>query len=286
MRIASVVWSRDDDHILIRGEGSAGVNYFVTSITNPNDLRNINKEFSLPIDNINFSYGNWQELYWLDGGGLRIIDLANKTLSSVLAERVTNYTITPEAIFFVQRQETTNRVLRLNGDQPPKTLIDKLPPNDLALGFVDYGGKKNLVLLDKTRSRLSLYPSITDQNAKIIEYKNIDVKNFSASKDNRYLLMQGALNFATLDFEFSKMYRFSLGTGPVTNITWFDRYHLLGTTGNSTMMFEYDGGNPETLINSVPSFAAYGADSQNLLYTIGTSPANNQPVLQITKLKR
>lgn len=286
MRIVSVSWSRDDDHILIRSEGSAGVNYFITSISNTTDLHDITKEFSLPLDNVSFSYSNWRELYWLDSQGLRLIDIANKTVSAVLAERVTSYSVTPEAVFFVQRNETTNRVMRLNGDQPPKALIEKLPPNDLKLGFVDYGDKQNLILHDKTRRRVSLYPSTTQSNAKLSEYKNIDVINFLVSKDNRYLLLQGELNFATIDFEFSKLYRFSLGTNPVTNLTWFDRYHLLGTIGTSTVLFEFDGGNPETLINSVPSFPSFSADSQNYLYTIGSSPGSGQPVLQTTKLKR
>lgn len=286
MRITSVTWSRDDDHILIRGEGTAGVNYFVASINNASDTHNITKEFSLPIDNLSFSYGNWQELYWLDGGGLRRIDLRNNTVSSVLAERVTNYTVTPEAIFFVQRQDDTNQVMRLNGDQPAKVLVNKLPPNALDLGYVDHGGKRQIILHDKTTRRVSLYPDTNNSGAKLAEYKNIDVKDFTVSKDNRFLLLHGELNFATIDFEFSKLYRFSLGTGAVTNITWFDRYHLLGTIGNSTVLFEYDGGNPETLISTIPAFAGYGADSQSLLYTIGNSPANNQPVLQSTRLKR
>lgn len=286
MRITAVEWSRDNEHLLIRGEGMAGVNYFVTNISNPDNTVNVNKNFNLPIDNLRFSHGNWQDLYWLDAGGLRRIDLNQNTVTGVLADQVVNYTVTPEAIFFVRRQVATNQVLRLIGSQPHKVLVSNLPPNDLDLGFIDYGGKRQIILHDKTTRRVSLYPNTETSGEKLVEYKNIDVKDYSVSKDNRFLLMHGELNFATIDFEFTKLYRFSLGIDAVNNITWFDRYHLLGTVGNSAVIFEYDGGNPETLISASQSFPAFSADAQNLLYTVGKSPINNQPVLQSTRIKR
>ncbi len=285
-RISSATWARDNEHIMIRAEGGGRLLYYVTSISNPAEVFDLSKEFNLPIDNLSFSYDNWQELYWQSPEGLRRIELTKKAISTVLADNLNSHLAIPGSVVMIRNVGAEKQLQRLNSDGSVNVLLKKLPLDDFGLGYVDYGGKQKIVLHNKSTRRIGIYESDDQPNAEYRIYKSIDVVDFTVSKDNRYLLLHGALNFATLDFEFSKTYRFSLGSQPVSNITWFGRHHLLGKVGKSVMLFEYDGGNPEILVDSQLGFSAFSADSQKMIYFVGASPVTNQSTLQLVQMRQ
>lgn len=282
--IDAITWANDNDHMLIKATLNGQPHYFVTSVGNQDEVLDLTTQFSLPLENLAFNPDNWREIYWLSQGALRRIDLGNNTVSAVLAERVGSYIATTEGVFLVVQQNNQNSVARLEGDNSQKKLIANLPASDLVLGYIRFGSRHELVLFNRSIGQVSLYPSVSEAGKRLTTLHGIPVREFSISPDMRYLLLHGDLNFATYDFEFARLYRFSLGTKPVTNLTWYDKFHVLGSSDNQTVLFEFDGGNPESLNASNPSFAAYPSSDRTLVYSVGAS-ASGLPILQSTRVR-
>jgi len=282
-QIEQVSWAQDDDHLLARVRTPTEILYFTFSVSNNTDTHNLTREFSLPLDNLEFSFDNWQELYWLSPQGLRKLDLAGRTVSAILAENVHSFIVSPEALFLVQTKDAHQQITRLQ-DTTPKVLVENLPAAQYRLAYINFDGKRLLAINELGTKQVSIYSSTTDSGQELKPLPNTTATELLPSPDTRYLLMRDGNQFVTYDFEFSRIYRFSLDLPGLANLNWSDRYHLLGSAGGRTYMFEFDGGNLEPLVGQ-SGLAAFASNDQSLVYSIGSSIIDGRPVLQSTLLK-
>ncbi len=284
--VDSLVWSSDNEHILIGLKTPQQISYIVISALNPSESFELTKQFGLPLANLQFNPRNWREIYWNSPEGLRKLDLTNKTVSAVLAPAVTSFLVTEDTVLYTQTNAVGGAsLLRLDRDNQSHQLFNKLPAASYQREYINFNSKQFVVIFNKTTQRVSLYPSISSADQSLQQF-DLPTGDISEAPDDRYLVMRNGNNFATYDFELSRMYRFSLPVQNPGELVWLNAYHLLGNSGGSLIMFEFDGGNLETITDGLAGFAPYGSKGLDLVYSIGRSASNGSTVLHVSQIKK
>jgi hypothetical protein len=283
--LSGLYWARDEEHLMLTLASPAGPNALVININNPSEVFDIGSLFGIKPDNLQFSPKDWQQLYWLSPEGLRRVNLSSRTVSAVLAEKVSHLSVNKDLVVLVQNQASSQSVGFLDGDQL-KLVVDNLPPANRAAYHVNYDNRQWLVLHDQDAKSASLYPSDDEPGLAIKPFNNIPVSGLVISPDHRFLVMQNGPNFATYDFEYERMSRFNLELPQITNLSWFDNFHLLGNSGGQTYLFEFDGGNLEPIAAGLADAPAFGTDNRDHIYLLGQNSSSGVPSLQTVQLKR
>lgn len=283
-KIESLQWSVDSEHVLVGLRNPQQLLYVVVSVVNNQDVFNISSDFSLPLDNLQFSTQNWREIYWLSPEGLRKLDLANRTVSAVLASDVTSFRVSADAVFFTQNTKNSSQLARLERDNQVKVLVDDLPIAGYFLEYSGYGDNRYVALLNRDSRQVWLYHNPVSPNQQLRKFEHVNADSLQLSFDERFLLMKSGGSFTTYDSEFENIHRFELSTGDPGALSWLDNFHLLGRGDGQAIMFEFDGGNVET-ITSAANYPVFGSRDRKLLYSVGSNSAGI-PVLQISRLAR
>lgn len=284
--VDSIVWSPDNEHVLVGLKAAGQVSYVVINALNPAEVFELTKEFSLPLGNLQFNPRNWREIYWLSPEGLRKLDLANKTVSAVLVPAVTSFLVSEDALFYVQTQNNVAQIFRLERDNQSRLLVDRLAPADYQLDYINFDGAQYIVIFNRTAQRISLYHSSTASGQQLEEFKDMVVRSISTAPDDRYLIMQNGSSFASYDFEFTRIYHFNLAAQNLGRLAWLDRYHLLSNAGGSLVMFEFDGGNLEVITDGLDGFTPAGARGLDFIYSVGRSNGSGAMVLHASQIKK
>lgn len=283
--IESLEWAADNEHLLIGLRTPQAANFIVLNAFNLAESVDVSKEFGLVLNNLQVSPRNWRELYWGSPEGLRKLDLGNKTISAVLAPDISTFLVHEEAVFYLQKKAEQLQLVRLERDNQSRVLADNLPSGDYRLNIAAFGNRQAVVLFDRTTRRASLYYSLTEPGQNLRLFESVTVQSIVVSPEGRYLLMQNGSDFVSYDFEFDKIYRFALPYKNIGELSWLDPFHILTTADANVVMFEFDGGNIETLTDGTQHLPAFASQNLEFVYSFGKSQ-NNPTVLRISHLKK
>ncbi|MBI4101183.1 hypothetical protein HY441_01760, partial [Candidatus Microgenomates bacterium] len=285
VQIGTVTWSLDSEHLLLEVKLAGQSHWFVINALNPSEIIDLSKEFGASLSNLQFSAKNWRELYWLSPEGLRKLDIGSKTISAVLAANVNNFVVSEEAIFYVQTDAGAKQVVRLDRDNQTKILVANLAANDYGLVYIAYGDQHYVAVLDYASKSVSLYDSASESQKSLGRFDTVNATGMFMSPQDRFLIMQQDNQFAVYDFEFSKLYRFSLSAKPAA-ISWFDEFHMLATIDSQSLLLEFDGGNQEKLIEGISPQPVFASRNRELVYSFTPSSTAGKVTLQASRLKR
>ncbi len=254
--LRGVSWSDEASHLLIVSDIAGTPEYRLATAGNITDAPlDLTQTFGFNLTGLTFSGSNWRQLYWISPDGLRRLDVDSSSVSSVLAEKVTQFWVQPDRILYVQSTELGRTLRSLDRNNKRQDLVQALPESDsYIVAQARYSGDDELVVVPSKTGVATLYSGIYGDTpvAKVIA-KDITAASFAT--DGHKLALSSAKAAYVYDLERTAveqtftMYSFEVPAG-LSSLTWFDNDHLLTGRGGDLYWSEYDGANALLLSKS------------------------------------
>ncbi len=265
-QIQSGSLSRDGSHALLRVQYSDGVRLLYIDMGNGN-TQDLSTEFKVALDDVRFSFSDSNRLYWLSTDGLRRIDVNSKTLSSVLADNVVNYTYDNDRVIYIQSSSVGKIIAVMNADGAnKKTLVEGVAESpSYLLSYASFRDKDDLAVVPTANGQLTVYESIYSDNV-VARTVTRDVNKVLPSDDGHYFVFAHNQGFGSYDIGRAKIYN-GLYKEKVDAISWFNGAHVIVNSGDKTRLVEFDGGNSTDLgISSLGTASVGMHDQRRVLY--------------------
>ena len=287
--LTGVTWSDDASHVLIISTvGAETIHHLVAA--DGTSVINLTQTYGFNFTGLTFSATDWHQLYWVSTDGLRRLDVGSKVVSAVLAERVGQFVVAPGRVLYVQASLTGVRsVWSIDSGGRTQELIPALPESDTyALDAVTYKGQEELAVVPAKTGVGTLYSGIYGPTpvAKTIAR---GVTSAQFSPDGHVLAFSGPTNITTYDLERSQLtaqsviYAFS-EINQLTQLTWYDNFHLLTNQAGHLKWLEFDGANAADLGVVTPELAAYGSSDGHSIQLFRAGTKAGVAVQQLTDI--
>jgi len=252
--------SDDGTAIVVRQNTPAGNQYLAINtqnaqVINLTQLYHVVDMSSGGHANLIFNPSDNQQLIWLDGSNLRIINTGSKIVSPPIADNVVFDQIANRKIYFIEVNATTAaRTLfatDLSGHNQTQILAGVETSPGYQIAGSNFEGHNYIALLVGVTNRLSLYVDSGSDNSKtgaVLE----NVSNFSFSRSGKFLdIVQGSklLNY---DIELSRYNTVGTDLSTMTSWLWLDDYHLIVTDPHDVRMMDFDGQNDQVISAVTP----------------------------------
>ncbi len=276
--IVDAAWADDGSHLLIRTQIGSETDYSVIA-SGGGQATNLTQLFKFDLSGLQFSPNDWHEMYWISPEGLRKLNVADKTVSAVLAEKVTAFTFAGnDHLAFVQ-QTSTGTILsssdRSGGNQ--KRLVEAVAASaSYQLAYSLYRGHDYITVLPSDTQTATVYGDVFAPNptAQVISHS---AKSVTTSDDGRFVGFIEADGYGAYDLD--ELLVYTNKSTNVANLSWFDETHLIINRDGMAEIVEYDGGNGvQTQMCGGP---AYGSNDEKQIVCL--APAGN-PNTDITSV--
>jgi len=226
---------------------------------------NLTDQFHQDFPGLRFSPGNWRQLYWLPPEGLKRLDLeaaAGQEQSAVLADHVRQFQLAANRVLYVQASDQGESLWSLDERSHKQELIAALPDSDsYNLAYTNYRGEDELAVIPLKTGVGTLYSGIFGSTP-VAKTLASGVTDALFSPDGHLLVFSGSQALATYDLERARLtgqspiYRPSNIQG-LTNVNWYDNFHLLLTEAGHLQLTEFDGANTVDLGAESGTLPAY-----------------------------
>lgn len=274
--IDSLILSDNGNQLFFRQVSPAGSEYLVITVGQNQTPVNLTETFRVNSATISFNPSNDRELFWLDNGAIRRIDLDGKTISAVLADTVVTQKVKNDRIFYITAITPTNPNHELwsmdfSGQRKQKILPSVVDSPEYVIDYAKRQNVEYLALYIPREKTVTLYSDIYDKiNSSIISK---DARGFSFSPNDKYLVVDHANTLRTYDLEYNEHFNFKTDLSGLTSWDWLDDYHLLVMRNGTIHIMDYDGQNDEIL--TAPGDAALAmtpaSDEKSILYQNGSA---------------
>jgi hypothetical protein len=276
--LAEVTWSDDASHLLI-GSTIDGVPVHRLAAAGGGEPVNLTDRYKFNLTGLKFSTNNWRQMYWISPEGLRRLDVDNQTVSTVLADRVTQFWPIPDRVLYVQQTDLGRSLWSVDSRGRHQELIQALVESDsYQVAYANYRNADELAIVPAKTQTGTLYSGIFGDTP-VAKTVAKGVTNVQFSPEGHFAAFTSPTSIVTYDLEKSSIdgapaiYTVIDQPGALTNLTWFDTYHFLVTRDGRLYWSEYDGGNRVDLGAVGANLSAYGSsDTKSIvLYrTVGT----------------
>jgi hypothetical protein len=261
-----VQWDEGERYVIIEHTYGNKTEWLVLDTQDVNSTKNVSQLFDLGISKVIFIDNSGTNLYVLDSGDIRQLDLNAGTISKPLVSNVIdfNFYYDTKVITYVGngKSGTNQRVVGLyrQGDSDPAVIRTVNLKSDIPLHIATaYYFNENYVAVSQANQvdiMSGSYPNTTSDNAsslKIIDsfktQQNID--DLSFSPNGEYVFVQSGMHFASYDLEYQKLALSTVATsGNLSQLEWLDNNHLWSDTDGKLSIRDFDGTNVQ-IINPV-----------------------------------
>jgi hypothetical protein len=285
--ITPIEWSDDNKHLLVSQKHSGGnIAYIVIDRENGDQTVNVSNKFDLPVtSSVKLKDKKHNEYYVLDSikGDLYSADLKNNMSEKPILSGVVAYkSYADNLIMYVTHPDLypSDAIIEvLNGDNKYLLQSIKREPNaNYLLDIAQFQKKWYYVVSSVNSDRVNIYRNPLSRsepgNTKPIQPQislKIDKPQFVSFSDNtRFISVQSGKKFVIYDAEQLKPYRFESSLNIIANqqAKWMDGHRLSVVTDGKARVFEFDGTNTQTLVNSRSEFLPYYDRDYKYIFTL------------------
>ncbi|MBR5621254.1 PEGA domain-containing protein [Candidatus Saccharibacteria bacterium] len=246
--VKNVTWNEDSNKVLVQASRGDKIEWLVVSISNPENTINLNQEFDMDFATVEFMDDSGDKLIALQSdANMRTIDVANKTISGVLAKQVSTFTHNGDKIFYL----TTDNEVKISQSDEDDIIVASFGEGQkikiLASSYLD---TKYLAVLEDNKFRVYTgdYPSsghsLKDMTVALEEELEFTPDELKSAGYNELFVARSGLDMAVFDAEIDKLSTFKL---PGEQMFFMDPY-LVGTiSDNNLVVSDFDGTNIRTL---------------------------------------
>lgn len=250
---SNLILSDSGNYLLFKQNGTSSSNYMYVATSKDQKPVNLNEMFKFDfLDNsLSFNPDNDKELFWLDKGVLRKINIDSQTISAPLIDKTISMAIFDKKIFAIRDNESKRELsyTDLNGQKSVTIMSDLITSSFYKIDFASFSGANNLTVLTDD-GKLYLLSNIYDTNnlKKSLFSDNATYSSFN--KNGRYLLINNKKNLKVYDFERKTRLFNKNNFKELKDLKWLDNNHMVVVDGNSVRMVDFDGQNNQQLFES------------------------------------
>ncbi len=276
----SLSFSDDNSSLLVRATYSTGEAEWLIMPDAPSDtprVTNLTTELL-----INPSWLSWgprgnNDLYYLEKGSLRRIQISQKAISESLADSVIAAKWSNEWLSYItdSTAPAERTVYVRTADQPVADKVGTVPRSaTYQLTYFRTTNNDFMAVLPNDTKELIIFSNVlrnSDQRVKSISAR--DVTTFTVSPNGQYLVHNSRGVLATIDFERFKRYRSTTALAGLTNWSWMNDQHLAMSINGTLRLSDFDGQNNEIIAqNFATNSPILFSDNKSLLGFV-TTPA-------------
>lgn len=263
--IKSVKWASDNEHLLVKTEQNATINWLVINVRNPASSVNLTKDFNADFTEIKILDQSANNLLALINGNLHRIDVPAKQISAILVSNVTYFDHHDQDVVFSAKKDVTEEspdpyyvgIFRLGGNEVKtlKTTTDSTRPvitkfyDDEYIGVV--GGTSIALYLKKDFVEKNIFQlSFTPENVEV-------------GVAGEAIMIYAGGHIATLDMEAMEIFDWSTDTD---KFGWLDGSMIYTVKDGVLNVYDFNGLNHRTLSSNVSSHFPVTITSDKYLY--------------------
>lgn len=280
-----VEWSTDNKHVLIKHTFSGGAFEFIMlNRDNPETSFNINRLIERNPDDIRLRDKKFDQWYiYSELGG--VLETANdrKVLQPVL-QNVTDFKPhDSDTLLYAQSTEdgTKQRVFIRNKDDT--YLLRELAAGDVQLDVARYDGKWFMVIASDGDKKTYIYkdpipalektPNRRPAPIMILNTKTGIFNWMGFSQNTRFVVAQSGQHFEVYDAEYDDVYRYDVSDefDIGSEVAWMDGHRLIARSSGKAVIFDFDGSNRQTLIDTMDDRSLFFNRDYTDIFTVNSS---------------
>ncbi|MBR3164159.1 PEGA domain-containing protein [Candidatus Saccharibacteria bacterium] len=260
-KIDIIAWNNDNTKLIATHKQGESVSWHLFDLETPANSHDLSTQFGLNFSNILIANDSASKLWALENNKLHLIDIANLTVGSAIADNVEQITCNKGVVSYIATNPTTKaRTLNIyrDGENASTKILDLESDArvQLAMGtfWRDYWLAVSLNNVVEIYSD-SAYPSSKKDSASFkrvfqhsLEYTPSIV---SVNQESRILAYASEKHLTTIDFE-TKDYYDSTPTISLQSLSWLDDYlfYERDTTHHKVTVRDFDGSNQRELLSA------------------------------------
>jgi hypothetical protein len=287
-----IAWDGGERYVIVSHTYGAKTEWIVLDTQDITASKNVTQLFDLGISKIVFSDNSGNNLYALDSGDIRKLDLNAGTISKPLVSNVTSFDFYngTKVITYVGngKSGTTQRVLGIfrEGDDSPAVIrtvnTSSSVPLNIATAF--YFNENYVAVSQGNQVDImsGSYPNTTSDNTNslkvVASFKTKqDINNLSFSPAGQYVLAQSGANFASYDLEYQKLSESTIkSVGMVSPLMWLDGNHIWSDADGTLTIRDFDGANVYTINPVLVGQGVTLTNNGRFLYSVNKNPKGFQ----------
>jgi hypothetical protein len=276
--LTSVSWSDDATHLLL---GSTLVSGHTIRLITANDGSQVNltEKYHFDFTGLVFSGRDWRQLYWISPDGIRRLDAGAQTVTGILADKASELIVAGDRILYIQTSELGESIGSLDNRDRKQIIVESLvksPSYDIK--YESYQGQDLLAIVPSANGIGTLYTNIfsSDITSKVVVS---NVTHIIFSTDGHLASFYSPKQIFSYDLEQSGLLSRSISTqvsyamgSEISNLSYYDGYHLLTNQNGRLHFMEYDGQNDIDLGSIATGTTPYRVmDQRAVIETLMTS---------------
>jgi hypothetical protein len=289
--ILGLQWSGDASHLLIISQDAAGRVYRVVA-ANGSGAVDLTSQYKLDfngLQSLQFAPSDWHDMFWIAAdGSLRRLDLNAQTVSNVLASQTTQFSFAGDRVLYIDATTLGHSLMTLQVHNPTQVsrLIESLPVSSTySIDYANYQAQDELAVIPSSTREAIVYTGIFGSSpVSTVVARQVDSALFSPN--GQFVALYSSSRLVTYDFQLSTPTALVNYTSPalnptLTNLTWFDNYHLLLHLGGQLVFSDFDGTNRVVLAPTVDSSLSFASNDQRSVYNYQAGTKTGQRLVNI-----
>jgi hypothetical protein len=290
-------WSTDNDHVILKHifeeDGQAASEYILLDRGSPEDSINLTNTLGTNPSELEFvSKGDYKDYYVYDqaSGTLDTASLSAPTPQPYLKNILNFYPYSKNELLYATTQNAPSGKaiidLRQGDTTYPIRQVAATTGATYLLDFTQYSGDWYVAAGVSTDNSVNVYEDPQAQLkaepdqviAPIAILKVTNPNQVSFSSNAQFIAVEGGSTFAVYDAQNEKSYTYTIKApldSPRQYATWMDGDRLMYVSAGKVVVFDFDGGNKQTLSSALPDLLPMFDSNYRYLYTYASVPATS-----------
>jgi hypothetical protein len=281
-----VEWSTDNRHVLIKHTFQGGSAFIIIDREDPSQSLNLNQTFpNISLDSVKLRDKKFDQYYVLSiqDGSLTSLDIRSR-VPTVIASRV--FAFQPhgaDVLMYVTDEGAPagKAFVRIREGTTTYTLREIAASPSYLIDLARFENNWYMAVGSVSDPRIHIYKDAFDTlkkggNVTVVPYTVLRIDNpqyLAFSANTRFIGVQSGSRFAVYDAEEERHYTYDtkLALLPNQKAAWMDGHRYAVVSAGKLVVFDYDGINLQTLIDTNPNYIPFFDRDYNALFTISTS---------------
>lgn len=291
-----VSWASDNDHFLLKHNVDGRFEYIITSRTEVNESRNLNRTLSANPSKLTLLDRKFDKYYVLNNGVLQRASLSDPTLVTVKEDVLAYQGYGDDMVLYATNRDapTGKTMIRLAVGKDKEYDIRALPQSPgYLLDLAKYSDKLYVAAAATNQPKTYVFEDPIGQIKKApnqlpapVQVLRVNEPNYlSFSNSAQFVMVQNGNHYGVYDAENERGYNY-VATEPIdppaTHATWMDGHRLTYVSGGRTLIFDYDHKNPQFLLSASSNYLPAFSPDYKFVYTFRSGVPQQMDLMQVS----
>ena len=261
--LSAVEWANDNNHLLLKHSYQGGEEFIIFNRADPAASMNVSRVFGVSASKMSLRNKKIDQLYVFrqEDNSLSLGDVGKATLQPLLTGVLAYRSYGSDLLSYVSSQKVAvgQVMARIweNGKTYP--LYTFAAGSKYLLDAAEFQGHWYYVAGSDSADRINIYKDplsgikdpTTAKAIPLIALPDSGVGSLAFSDNARFIGAQAGQKFGVYDIETQSRYQYTLAAPISGEMRWMDGHRLVGLSGDSLLVMDYDATNQQVLLPSI-----------------------------------